>query len=127
MLLQLSWFFLLYSLPPNVPYSLKQSFHHCSCPWVMHISSVATPFPILYFITPWLLCNYLFVLLYPLTSSPLPPQPSGNHQNALCTHDSVSVVLVCLVCFLDSTVERYVFIAILLFLVLIFFSLNKPL
>ena len=69
-------------------------------------------FPILYFTSPWLFCSYLFALLNPLTSSPiraLPPiwQPSKTPH----TYDSVSV-LVCLVCFLDSVVDRYVFIAI---------------
>ena len=32
------------------------------------VSSLATPFPILYFTSPWLFCNYLFVLPNPLTS-----------------------------------------------------------
>ena len=55
----------------------------------------------------------LFVHINPLTSSPIAPHllPFGNHQNALHIHDSVSL-LVCLVCFLDSIVDRYVFIAI---------------
>ena len=70
--------------------------------------------------------------LYFLIPSLLHPFPhtcltSGNHQNVLCIHDSVSV-LVCLVCFLDSIVDRCVFIAILLFIVLIFFFfLNESL
>ena len=98
--------------------------HHCSCPWVMRISSLATPFPILYFTSPWLFCNYLFVLLNRLTSYSFPytPLPYGNHQYPLCIQDSVSV-LVCLV----SIVNRFVFFAILLFTVLIFFFLNKSL
>ena len=84
--------------PPSTPNSLKQSPHHCSCPWVVHISSLATPFPILYFTAPWLFFNYLFVLLKTLTFSPIPSYtlPSGTHQNALHIHDSVSVLLVCL-------------------------------
>ena len=92
------------------------------------LSSLATSFPILYFTSPWLFYNYLFVLLNPLASSPIPPHPlpAGNHQNALCIHESVSV-LVCLVCFLDSIVDRYVFIAFLVFIVLTFFSINKSL
>ena len=58
--------------PPSTqhPQSLRQSPHHCSCPWVMHISSLATSFPILYFISPRLFCNYQFVLFNPLTSHP---------------------------------------------------------
>ena len=111
MLLQWSQFFSFCPPPPRTPYSLRQSPHHCSCPWVMHISSLASPFPVLYFTYLWLFYNYLFVLLNPLTSSPIPltTLPSGNHQNTLCIHDSVSV-LVCLVCFLDSIIDRYVFL-----------------
>ena len=96
MLLQLSQFFPLCPPPPNVPYCLRQSPHHCSCPLVKHITSSATPFPILYFISPWLFYNYLFVLLNPLTSSCLLHNsfPSGNHQDALCIHGSASFHLV---------------------------------
>ena len=54
------------------PPSLRQSLHHCSRPRVMSISALATPFPALYFTSPWLFCNHLFVLLNPLTSSPTP-------------------------------------------------------
>ena len=50
---------------------------------------------------------------------------SGNDQNAFCINDSVSD-LVCLVCFLDSIVNRFVFFAIFLFIVLNLFFLNKP-
>ena len=109
-LLQLSQFFPLW--PPL-----------CSCPWVMHINSLSTPFPVLYFTVPWLFCNYLFVLLNPLTSSPIPPHPlPGNHQNNLCIRYAVSVLLVCLVCFcfLCSIVDSCEFVVILLFIVLVF-------
>ena len=116
MLLQLSQFFPLCLPPQNIHPFLRQSPHHGSCPWVMCISSLATLFPILYFTSPWLFCNYLFVLLNPLTSSLILSytlHQSGNLQNPLYIHDSVSVLLVCLVCFLDSIVDRYVFIAII--------------
>ena len=86
MLLQLSQLFpTLPTSTPSLPYYLRESSHHCPCPWLMCISSLVTPFPILYFTSPWLFCNYLFVLLNPLTSSPIPPHPlpSGNHQNSL--------------------------------------------
>ena len=53
------------------PHFLRQSPNHCSCPWVMLVSSLAAPFSILYFTSPWLFCNYLFVLLNPLISSPI--------------------------------------------------------
>ena len=69
--------------------------------------------------------------LYFLTPSPFhsPPTslPSGKHQHVLSIDDSVSDLLVCLFCFLDSIVDRYVLIAILLFIVLILFFLNKSL
>ena len=61
--------------PPSNLHSFRQSPHHCSCPWVMRISSLATLFPMLYFTSPWLFCNYLLVLPNPLTSSPIPPHP----------------------------------------------------
>ena len=66
------------NVPPLPPYaqhppSLRQSPPYGSCPWVMCASSLAAPFPVLYFTSPWLFCNCLFVLLNPLTSSPVPP------------------------------------------------------
>ena len=118
-------------LPPSMqqPHSLRQTWYHCSCPWVMCISPLATPFPILCFTSPWLFCNYLFVLLNPLTSSPISLQspPIWQTSKSLCIHESVSVLLVCLVSFLDSIVDRFVFFAILLFIVSIFFFLNMSL
>ena len=117
------------SLLPSTPHSLRQSPHHCSCPWVMCISSwlfhslYCTLHPYVYFAT-----TYLYLLIpSPLHSFPHNLLPSCTHQNALCIHDSVSVLLVCLVCFLDSVVDRYIFIAILLFIVLIFFFFSKSL
>ena len=107
MVLQLSQFFPLCLPPPSTPQSLRQSPYYCSRPW-----------PCIYIL--WLLhflyctlhphgySNYLFVLLSPLTSSLIPPS-SGNNGNLLCIHDSVSILFVCLVCFLESVVDRYVF------------------
>ena len=101
-----------------------------SCPWVMCVNSSAIPFPVLY-LHPhgYSVTAYLYFLI----PSPLHlflhiPLPSGNHHNALHIHDSVSVLLVCSVCFLDTIVDRYIFFAILMFVVLIiFFFLNKSL
>ena len=59
------------------PHSFQQS-PLSSCPWVMHISSLACPFPIL-FLTPFcLFCTYQFVLLNPCNFSHilLLPPPS---------------------------------------------------
>ena len=126
MLLWLSKFLFFCPFPPSTPQSISQSPHLCLCPW----SSVylATPFPILCFTSPWLFRNYVFVLLNSLASSPIPHThlPSGNHQNALHIM-IVSALLVCLVWILDLFVDRYAFIAVLLFLVLIFLFLNKSL
>ena len=99
-----------------------------SCPWVMHESSLATPFPILFLTSLCLFCTYQFVLLNPCTISlilPLPP-PTDNPPNDLHIYDSVSVLLVALVGFLDSVVDSCEFIANLMFIVLILF-LNKSL
>ena len=80
MLLQLSWFFPLCPPPPSSPEYLRQS---TPCPIVhvhgSYVGSLATPFAVLYFTSPWLFCNYLFVL-NSLTSSPVLPLPltSGN-------------------------------------------------
>ena len=115
------------SLPQAIPPPLFVSTGH-------EFKSLTTPFPLLYFTSLWLFCNYLFVLpnLRPL-------QPFSHTPTHLATlktlsmfcytlhiHDSVSGLLGCLVCFLDSTVDSYVFIAILLFIVFIFFFFWNP-
>ena len=76
--------------PPSSPCFLRQSSYLCSCPLVMHISSLAIPFPILYFTSPWPFCTYQFVLLNPLTSSPIPPHPCFICKPSKC---SVSMIL----------------------------------
>ena len=89
-------------LSPSTQYppSLQQ-YPLSSCLWVMHISSLASPFPILFLISPCLFCTYK---LYFLISAPfLPFLPflflASNSQNDLNTYDSVPVLVVCLVCF----------------------------
>ena len=71
---------------------------------------------------PCLLCTYQFVLLNPRTLSLilLLPLSADNPPNDLHICDSVPVLLVCLVCFLDSIVDCCEFVAILIFIVLIF-------
>ena len=64
------------------PHSLRQSPHHCSCPWVMCISSLAI------LLLP--ICTLFPSPLHPYLHTPF---PSGNHQNPLHIHDSVSVLL----------------------------------
>ena len=94
------WFFKLYCIDyaitvvpishlfpplPSTSYSLRQSPHHCSCPWVMCISSLDSPFPVLSFTFPWLFCNYLFARLNPLTSLPIPPHTPPICQPSKCS------------------------------------------
>ena len=127
MLLQLSHFFsLLYPLhtapllpPAFLPASLS------SCPWVIHISSLAFPFLILFFTSPCLFCTYhlcfLFLVPFPPCSRLLFPT-----ENSLCDlHfcDSVPVLLVCSVhfFFLGQVVDSCEFVVILLFIFLIIF------
>ena len=85
MLSQFSWLYLLCTLstqhtplPQAIPPPLLMS-------WVMHISSLATPFPILYFTSTQLFCNYLFTLLNPLTSSLIPPCTPPIWQPSKCS------------------------------------------
>ena len=72
MLLELSQFFP-HCLPP--PQTLIPSSYPppSSCPWVMHISSLASPFHIPFLTSPCILCTYQFMLLNPCTFSPILP------------------------------------------------------
>ena len=98
MLFQVSQFSLFASLhlvPPFPPAISSLS----SCPWVMHISSLASPFPILFLILSCLFCTYHLCFL---TSIPFPlfsPFPIDNPPYDLCIYDSVPVLVFCLVCF----------------------------
>ena len=85
--------------------------------------------PYTVFNIPCLFYTYQFVLLNPYTFSPILPLPlsTDNLPNDLHIYDSVSVLYVCLVCFLDLTVDSCEFIGILIFIVLILFFLNKSL
>ena len=85
--------------PPGTPHSLQQSPHHSSCPWVMHISSLASPFPILFLTSTCLFCTYQLCFLFPVLfpHSPLAPR-TNNLPCDLHFYDSVPF-LVCLVCF----------------------------
>ena len=52
-------------LPPSFP-------HLSSCPWVVYISSLASPFPILFLTFPCLFCTYHLCFLFPVPSPPHP-------------------------------------------------------
>ena len=127
MLLQLSHFFSLYSPLPCNP--LPPSFPHLSsCPWVIHISSLASPFPILFLTSLCLFYTYYLCFLF-LYLCPL-PLPTDNPPCDLYFCDSVPVLLVCLVFifdFLGSVVDSCEFVVILLFIVLLFLFLHKSL
>ena len=87
-------------------------------PWFMHLSSLATPFPMLLLTPPCLFCTYRFVVLNPCTFSPNPPFPllTGNPLNDLRIYDFVSVLFLYLVCFSCSIIDSCEFIAILVFI-----------
>ena len=72
---------------------------------IMHISSLASPFPILFLTFPCLFCTYQLCFLFRV---PFSPFPADNSPNDLHIYGSVSVLLVCLVCFLDSIVDSCV-------------------
>ena len=99
-LLQLSHFFPLYSplsctpLPPSFP-------HLSSRPWVIHMSSLASPFPILFLTSPCLFSTYHLCFLFPLPfpASSLLPIPVDNPPCDLYFCESVPVLVVCLVHF----------------------------
>ena len=80
--------------PPSFP-------HLSSCPWVIHISPLATPFPILFLTSPFLFCTCQFAILNPCTFPSLSPfrLSTDNPLNDPHFYDSVSVLLFCLVCF----------------------------
>ena len=108
-----------HSLPLTFPLTLG------SCPWVVHISSLVSPFPILFLTSPCLFCTYHLSFLFPVTFRPFSPLPADNPPCDLHFYDSAPVLVVCLVVFVfvfsGSVVDNCEFAVILLFIVLIFF------
>ena len=85
-------FFLpLYPPPPCIP-------HLSSCPWVVHISSLASPFPILFLTSP---CTYQLCFLFPVPFLPFSPLllPADNPPCDLHFCNSVPLLVVPLVYF----------------------------
>ena len=127
-------FFLLFIPLCSVPSS---SFPHLSsCPWGMHISSLASTFPILFLTSPCLFCTYHLYFLFPVHFSPF--------SSLLLPTDTLHVisisvnlfpfqlfaqfVFVFVFVFLVSAVNSCEFVVILLFIFLIiFFFLDKSL
>ena len=83
-------------IPPAFPPHLN------SCPWVVHISSLASPFPLLFLTSFCLFCTYHLCFLFPVPFPPLSTffLPTDNPPCYLHLCDSVSILVVCLVLFL---------------------------
>ena len=72
--IQLSHFFS--PLLPSALYPLLPSFPHLNpCPWVIHTSSLASPFLILFFTSPCLFCTYHLCYLFPVPFPLILPCP----------------------------------------------------
>ena len=102
MLLQLShFFFSLYSPPPCNP--LPPAFPSLnSCPWVIHISSLVSTFPILFLTSPCLFCTQHLCYLFPIPFLSFSPSPSP----LITPHViSISVIL-----FLFQLFAQFVFV-----------------
>ena len=70
---------------------------YSTCPWVIHISSLASTFPILFLPSPCLFSTYHLCYLF---SVPFPPSPPPTPLLITLHVISISVLLVvCLVCF----------------------------
>ena len=121
----------LYSSPPCTPpptYIPPFS----SCPWIIQVSSLASPLPILFLTSPVYFAPTNNASI-PCTFSPFLPfsLTADNPPCDLYFWDFILVLVVCLVCFrsyffLGSVVDSCEFIVILMFIVSIFF-LNKSL
>ena len=93
-ILFLQIYFIDYQLPhfpPLIPSALHPSIHPystplSSCPWVIHVSSLASPFPILFLASPSLFSTYYLCFLFPVTSPPFSsfPLPADNPPCDLC-------------------------------------------
>ena len=108
-------------LPPSFP-------HLSSCPWVIHTSSLASPFPILFLTS--IYCVPTIYASYSCSFSAILPLLllSENPPCDLYFCESVAVLVVCLAhfcfwvfCFLGLAVDGCDFVVILLFVFLIFF------
>ena len=100
MLLQLSHFHPFTQLHPVHPF--PPTFPpYSSCPWVIHISSLASIFPTLFLPSTCLFSNYHLCYLFPVPFPPLSPShsPVDNPPCDLHFCGSVPVRVVCLVCF----------------------------
>ena len=90
----------LHSPPPCTPPPTHIPPPFSSCPWVVHISSLASTFPILFLPSPCLFYTYHLCCLFSVPFPPLSPShsPIDNPPCDLHFCGSVSVLVVCLVC-----------------------------
>ena len=74
---------------------------YSSCPWVIHINSLASTFPVLFLPSPCLFSTYHLCYLFSVPFPPLSPSysPVDNSPCDLHFCDSVPDLVVCLVCF----------------------------
>ena len=101
MLLQLSHFILLFIPLCPIPPFLSSFPHLSSCPWVIHRSSLASPFPILFSTSPCPFCTYYLCFLFSVPFLPfsLLPLPADNPPRDLYFCEYIPVLVVCLLCF----------------------------
>ena len=104
-------YFIVYAItvvpfPPFTPlhpaHPLPPTFPRCSsCPWVIHISSLASTFPILFLPSPSLFSTYHLCYLFSVPFPPFSPShsPIDNPPCDLHFCGPVPVLVVCLVCF----------------------------
>ena len=117
MLLQLSHFFLpfipLCPVPPLPPAFSRFS----SCPWVIHVSSLASAFPILFLMSSCLFFIYHLCFLFPVPFPSFFPLllPTDNPPCDLHFCDSVPVLVVGLVCFHFFKVQLLIVVSLLSF------------
>ena len=75
--------------PPGIPFPSSNPLLS-SCPWVMHLSSLASPFPVLFLTSPCLFCSYQLCFLIP---TPFPHSPPSPFQLITLRMISVSMIL----------------------------------
>ena len=99
-ILQLSNFFLPFTPLHSVPLFHQHYPHLSLCPWVVHTSSLDSPFPIVFLTSPCLFCTYHLCFLLPVPFPPFSslPLPADDLPCDLHFCDSVPVLVVCLVC-----------------------------
>ena len=97
---------ILCTFPPFTPLRPAHPLPHTfppfsSCPWVIHISSLASIFPILFLPSPCLFSTYQLCYLFSVPCPPLSAShfPVDNPSCDLHFCGSVPFLVVCLVCF----------------------------